>query len=88
MVGEVAGSQIAAAPMTKRAVSGAAIGNLLEWYDFSVYGYLAGTIGKLFFPSSDATTQLLLSFSVFGVGFFMRPVGAIVIGHFGDKHGR
>lgn len=88
MVGEVAGSQVAAAPMTKRAVGGAAIGNLLEWYDFSVYGYLAGTIGKLFFASSDATTQLLLSFSVFGVGFFMRPVGAIVIGHFGDKHGR
>jgi MFS transporter, MHS family, proline/betaine transporter len=88
MVGDVAGSRIATAPMTKRAVGGAAIGNLLEWYDFSVYGYLAGTIGKLFFASSDATTQLLLSFSVFGVGFFMRPVGAIVIGHFGDKHGR
>jgi MHS family proline/betaine transporter-like MFS transporter len=88
MVGEVAGSHVVAAPMTKRAVSGAAIGNLLEWYDFSVYGYLAGTIGKLFFASTDATTQLLLSFSVFGVGFFMRPVGAIVIGHFGDKHGR
>jgi len=88
MVGEVAGSGIAAAPMTKRAVGGAAIGNLLEWYDFSVYGYLAGTIGKLFFSATDATTQLLLSFSIFGVGFFMRPVGAIVIGHFGDKHGR
>lgn len=88
MVGEVAAIGVSTAPMTRRAVSGAAIGNLLEWYDFSVYGYLAATIGKLFFASADGTTQLLLSFSIFGVGFFMRPVGAIVIGHFGDKHGR
>lgn len=88
MVGEVAGMKGGAAPMTTRAVSAAAIGNLLEWYDFSVYGYLASTIGKLFFASQDSSTQLLLSFSIFGVGFFMRPVGAIIIGHFGDKHGR
>ncbi len=64
------------------------IGNVLEWYDFVVYGFLAAIIGKLFFPSGNATVELLKSFAVFAVGFLMRPVGAILFGYIGDKFGR
>lgn len=69
-----------------RAVLAGAVGNVIEWYDFSVYGYLAVVISAVFFPTGS--TQLLLTFATFGVGFVMRPVGAIVLGHFGDKLGR
>lgn len=69
-----------------RAILAAGIGNVIEWYDFAVYGYLATVIGALFFPT--ASEQLLLSFATFGVGFVMRPVGSIVLGHVGDRVGR
>jgi MFS transporter, MHS family, proline/betaine transporter len=78
-----------AEPQTiRRPVIAAGIGNMLEWYDFGVYVYLATVIGSLFFPSDDPTASLLASFAVFGVGFFMRPLGGFVFGHFGDKVGR
>jgi MHS family proline/betaine transporter-like MFS transporter len=64
------------------------IGNVVEWYDFAVYAYFASTIGGLFFPSGIPGRSLLLSFAVFGVGFFMRPLGGIVFGHYGDTRGR
>jgi MHS family proline/betaine transporter-like MFS transporter len=73
---------------TRKAVFAAAIGNVLEWYDFGVYAFFAGTIGQIFFPSSNRAAALLASFAVFGVGFLMRPLGGIVIGRFGDTHGR
>lgn len=73
---------------TRKAVVAAAIGNVLEWYDFGVYIFFAGTIAKQFFPADDPSTGLLSSFAVFGVGFLMRPLGGIVIGRFGDTHGR
>ena len=88
MVGDVAGSRIAATPMTTRAISAAGIGNLLEWYDWSVYVVLARQIGAVFFPSDNPLKETLSAFLFYGVGFLMRPVGAIVIGHFGDKFGR
>lgn len=69
-----------------KAVLAGAVGNVIEWYDFSVYGYLAVVISAVFFPASS--TKLLLTFATFGVGFFMRPIGAIVLGHFGDRLGR
>jgi MFS transporter, MHS family, proline/betaine transporter len=72
----------------RRAVAAATIGSALEWYDFIVYSFFAGTIGKLFFPSGDPGVQLLTSLAAFGVGFFMRPLGAIVLGTYGDRHGR
>jgi len=72
----------------RRAVTVAVVGNVLEWYDFAVYGFLAAIIGKNFFPSADETTQLLASFAVFGSGFLARPLGAIVIGRIGDVKGR
>jgi MHS family proline/betaine transporter-like MFS transporter len=72
----------------RKAVVAAAIGNVLEWYDFGVYGFFAAAIGKTFFPSGNATVSLLASFAVFGVGFLMRPLGGIVIGRFADSRGR
>lgn len=64
------------------------IGNLFEWYDFSLYGYLAPFIATLFFPKTDPDTALISAFSVFMTGYLARPVGSIVFGWMGDKLGR
>ncbi len=76
------------APGRKMAIIAAGVGNVLEWYDFTVYAYLAGTLGKHFFDSQNETVALLATFAVFGVGFVARPLGGIVIGLFGDRYGR
>ena len=73
---------------SRQAVSAAVIGNVLEWYDFAVYGFMAAIIGKNFFPSGDEVSQLLAAFAVYGVGFLARPVGGVVIGRIGDTKGR
>src|SRR4029450_10989345 len=72
----------------RRAVVAGTIGNVLEWYDFGVYGYLATTMSQLFFPGEDKTISLLKAFAVFGVGFVMRPVGSVLFGIYGDRFGR
>jgi len=77
-----------ASSQSRRAVTAAVIGNVLEWYDFAVYGFVAAIIGKNFFPGTDDTTQLLQAFLTFGLGFVARPIGGIVIGRMGDTHGR
>ena len=64
------------------------IGNVLEWYDFAVYGFFAGTIGTVFFPSDDPASSLIAAFGAFAAGFLMRPLGSIVLGHVGDRLGR
>ncbi len=63
-------------------------GNFLEMYDFMVYGYYASAIAKTYFPSGNEFASLMLSLSVFGAGFLMRPIGAIVLGAYIDHHGR
>lgn len=63
-------------------------GNFLEMYDFMVFGYYASAIGRAFFPSGNAYLSLMLSLMTFGAGFLMRPLGAIVLGAYTDKHGR
>jgi MHS family citrate/tricarballylate:H+ symporter-like MFS transporter len=65
-----------------------ASGNFLEMYDFMVFGYFAAAIGAAYFPGSNPTTTLLKSLATFGVGFLMRPLGALVLGAFTDRHGR
>jgi len=70
------------------AVVAGVIGNVLEWFDFGVYGFFASVIGRQFFPSSDPVAFLLATFAVFAVGFFFRPLGALVFGHYGDRAGR
>jgi len=64
------------------------IGNLLEWYDFALYGFFAPVIAKLFFPSENHITALLATFGVFAIGFLMRPVGSVIFGIIGDRVGR
>jgi MHS family proline/betaine transporter-like MFS transporter len=64
------------------------IGNVLEWFDFAVYGYFAGDIGRQFFPQSSHAAQQLLTLGVFALGFFARPVGSLVLGSVGDRIGR
>ncbi|MGF6757208.1 MFS transporter [Paraburkholderia sp. GAS42] len=63
-------------------------GNFLEMYDFMVYGYYASAIARTYFPSGNEFASLMLSLSVFGAGFLMRPLGAIVLGAYIDHHGR
>ena len=74
---------------TRRRVIGASfIGNFVEWFDYAVYGYLAATISKVFFPSADAATGLMLTFAVFGISFLIRPLGGVFWGRLGDRVGR
>lgn len=71
-----------------RTVMAGAIGNALEWYDFSLFGYFAPVISSQFFPPADPRAALLNTFGVFAAGFLMRPIGAIMFGHVGDRMGR
>lgn len=64
------------------------IGNVVEWYDFALYGYLAGVIAPVFFPAENPTAGLIATYGIFAAGFFMRPLGAAVFGWFGDRYGR
>ena len=64
------------------------VGNILEWYDFAVYGFFAATIAKQFFPADNATISLIAAFGAFAAGFLMRPIGAFIFGYIGDLWGR
>lgn len=72
----------------KRAVAAAGMGNALEWFDFGIYSYMAGTLGHVFFPSHSNTASLLASFAVFAIAFVVRPLGGFFFGPLGDKIGR
>jgi len=72
----------------RKVIAAGAIGNVLEWYDFAVYGYFAAAIGRVFFPSENPVAQVLAAFGIFAVGFLMRPLGGAAIGHIGDRLGR
>ena len=71
-----------------RTVLAGLFGNLLEWYDYAVFGFLVGPIGHAFFPGDDPKVQILKAWGLFAVGFFARPVGGIVLGRLGDTKGR
>jgi len=79
-------AQLRCIPVGK--VFAVAIGNALEFYDFLTYSYFAIQIGHCFFPVAQTTHGLLYSLATFGVGFITRPLGALVIGRFGDRAGR
>lgn len=64
------------------------LGNVLEWYDFALFGFFSDIIAQNFFPEDDAVDNLTKSFAIFGGAFLMRPIGGIIIGYVGDKHGR
>jgi MHS family proline/betaine transporter-like MFS transporter len=78
-------SQITPKPLQ---IAAAVIGNALEWYDFIVFGFFTVVIARLFFPSDSQYASLLLTTGTFGVGFFMRPVGGILLGIYADRRGR
>ncbi len=79
---------MAAGSSGTRAILAASMGNLLEWYDFSVYALFAIYIGENFFPSGNSAAALIKAFLVFGLGFVIRPLGAAVMGIYGDRAGR
>src|SRR6201991_1896995 len=74
--------------LNARAVTAAVIGNALEWYDFTVFGFMTVVIAELFFPTSSDYSSVLLATASFGVAFVMRPVGGIVLGLYADRAGR
>ncbi|MFZ0765746.1 MFS transporter [Bradyrhizobium sp.] len=71
-----------------RLIVATSIGNALEWYDITVYGYFAVYISKAFFPNDNQTTSLLLTFGTFGLAYLARPIGGLVLGAYADRHGR
>jgi MFS transporter, MHS family, proline/betaine transporter len=71
-----------------RLIVAVSVGNALEWYDISSYGYFAVYVAKAFFPNSDATVSLLLTFGTFGLAFLVRPIGGLILGAYADRHGR
>src|SRR5258705_674975 len=90
-VGQYAGLQMISSSEHKTkvwAVVGVSSGNFLEMYDFMVFGYYAAAIGRAFFPGGNPFASLMLSLMTFGAGFLMRPIGALVLGAYTDKHGR
>jgi len=75
-------------PITARQVTAAVAGNALEFYDFTVYATFASQIAHTFFPGRTPFLSLILTLATFGVGFLLRPIGAVVIGRWADRHGR
>jgi MFS transporter, MHS family, proline/betaine transporter len=73
---------------TRRVAIAGGVGTLIEYYDFSLYGYLAVVIAPLFFPGSDPVVSLLSALAVFATAYLARPLGGIVFGHIGDRYGR
>ncbi|WP_260928096.1 glycine betaine/L-proline transporter ProP [Novosphingobium sp. 9] len=71
-----------------RAVAAAALGNAMEWFDFGVYGYIAITLGHVFFPAGSPTVQLIATLATFTAAFVVRPLGGLVFGPLGDRYGR
>ncbi|WP_345811663.1 MFS transporter [Paraburkholderia sp. PREW-6R] len=74
--------------LVRRIVFSSSVGNALEWFDFLVYGYFATIIAKEFFPMQDEWLSTLLAIATFGISFLMRPLGAVVLGIYGDRQGR
>jgi MHS family proline/betaine transporter-like MFS transporter len=79
---------VPARPPLRNVIVAATIGNVLEWFDFLVYGYFAVTIAEVFFPTGSPTVSLLVTFGTFGLSYLVRPLGAIVVGAFTDRAGR
>ena len=75
-------------PRLTGTIVAATVGNILEWFDFLVYGFFASTLAEVFFPTGNATVSLLITFGAFGLSYIVRPLGAIFIGNYTDRNGR
>ncbi len=84
----VASPRNAEGQLSARALGAGVGGNLLEWYDFGIYGLLAPVLAGVFFPAEDRIASLIGAYGLFAVGFAMRPIGGVVLGHLGDRLGR
>ena len=83
------GLAVIASSSLRRIIFASIVGSMIEWYDFTLYGTAATLVfGKLFFPTADPDIGTLISVAAYGVGFFARPLGGAVFGHFGDRIGR
>ncbi len=78
----------AAQAIRRRAIVSCAVGNFFELFDFVLYGFFAVPISQAFFPAGNDTLALINTFITFGVGFLFRPLGAVILGAYGDRHGR
>ena len=67
-----------------RTIAVGSVGNIMEWFDFSIYGYFTPVIARVFFPAGDYFLSLLATLGIFASGFLMRPLGAAFFGHLGD----
>ena len=83
-----AADRVASSQAIRTTLVAGMVGNVMEWYDFSLYATFAPVLARLFFPSSDQTASLLATFAVFAAGFGARPLGAVIFGHYGDRLGR
>jgi len=81
-------STASARPGLPSVIVAATIGNVLEWFDFLVYGFFAVTIAEVFFPVGNSTVSLLITFGTFGLAYLVRPLGAIIVGTYSDRAGR
>src|ERR1700722_17605967 len=72
----------------RKQILASSIGTALEWYDFSLFTYLTPLLAKLFFPHESTVSGLMMTYGIFAAGYFMRPLGAMLFGHLGDKYGR
>src|SRR4051794_20009599 len=82
------GMQVLDVRASRRALIAGSLGNLVEWYEFAIYAYMAPIIAPLFFPSEEPVTGILATFLVLALAFFLRPVGAIAFGRLTDRIGR
>ncbi|MFK3723913.1 glycine betaine/L-proline transporter ProP [Pseudomonas monteilii] len=72
----------------RKAITAAALGNAMEWFDFGVYGFVAYVLGKVFFPNADPSVQMVAALATFSVPFLIRPLGGLFFGALGDRYGR
>ena len=72
----------------KKAITAAALGNAMEWFDFGVYGFVAYALGKVFFPTASPGIQTIAALATFSVPFLVRPIGGLFFGVMGDRFGR
>jgi MHS family proline/betaine transporter-like MFS transporter len=87
-VEEEIGEEVQRLTQNKTSIISGLVGNVMEWYDFALYGYMVPIISQLFFPNENNLTSIMSTFAVFAAGFIMRPVGGIILGRLGDIKGR
>jgi len=72
----------------RKMIAASMIGNVIEWYDFAIYGNFAASLGRDFFPRQNTVAQLIAVFGMFAIGYLVRPIGGAVIGYIGDYYSR